>query len=82
MNDYVACLNDTLARLLDDVREIEGSASAMGNSTERAFELGRIEALTSSLHTWKNQLVTFGIGPKIGKVWDALNSFLEERGLG
>ncbi len=81
MNDYIACLSDTLSRILEDARECEASAFAASNPTEKAFELGRIEALTNSLHTWKNQLVTFGIGETIGDVWATLNSFLQDRGL-
>lgn len=81
MNDYLACFSDTLSRLLEDARECEASALAASNPTEKAFECGRMEALTSSLHTWKNQLVTFGIGATIGDVWETLNLFLQDRGL-
>jgi hypothetical protein len=54
---------------------------ALNGQYEQAYELGLVEALTNSLHTWKNQLETFGIGVELGNTWKALNQFLQEHGL-
>ncbi len=81
MNIYVACMSDTISRLLEEVKESEANAMALNGQYEQAYELGLVEALTNSLHTWKNQLETFGIGVELGNTWKALNQFLQEHGL-
>ncbi|MFN6107205.1 MAG: hypothetical protein ACK5EA_22500 [Planctomycetaceae bacterium] len=81
MNAYIACLSDTLSRLLDEAKESEVAAAALNGQSEQAYELGRVEAFTNSLHTWKNQLETFGIGSELGETWKSLNLFLQQRGL-
>jgi hypothetical protein len=55
VNAYIACLSDTLTRLLE-VKGSEAAASALNDQAEQAYGLGRVEALTNSLDTWKNQL--------------------------
>lgn len=81
MNTYIACLRDTLFRLLEEAAENEAAAAASKDLTVQAYELGRAEALTSSLHTWRNQLETFKIGSELGETWKSLNFFLKQRGL-
>lgn len=81
MNAYIACLRDTLARLLDEAKESESAASWLNGQPGQAFELGRVDAFSNSLHIWKNQLETFGIGSELEDTWADLNQFLQERGL-
>lgn len=81
MNAYIACLSDTLSRLLDEAKESEEAARMLNGQSGQAYELGRVEAIINSLHTWKNQLETFGIGSELGDTWEALNLFLQQHGL-
>ena len=74
-------MRDTLSRLLDEANESVATATELNGHAGQAYELGRVEAFTNSLHTWKNQLETFGIGPELGDTWKALNLFLQEREL-
>ena len=53
----------------------------LNGQSGQAYELGRVEAIINSLHTWKNQLETFGIGSELGDTWEALNLFLQQHGL-
>lgn len=81
MNNYIACISDTLYLLLERAHESEIAAKELPGQDEQAYELAGGQALTHSLHTWKNQLETFGIGSELGEVWNRLNAFLQERGL-
>lgn len=77
VNAAQACLEDTLRLLLDVARQAHEDAG----STRTPFDLGRAEALAESLHTWANQLRTFGLKQSLGPLGNELREYLEERGL-
>jgi hypothetical protein len=62
---------------LEEARQAQEEAGSM----KAPFNVGRAEALTESLHTWANQLKTFGLEPRLGAIWDELRAYLAERGL-
>ena len=80
MNDAIACIEDTLRSLLDEAREARQAAAAGRGSPQEGFALGRAEALTEVLHTWSNQLETFGLDSQINGVWAELREFLSPQG--
>ena len=81
MSAYIACISDTLIRLIEDAIECEGDATRIEDQSGHAYNLGRAEALAQALHTWKNQLETFGLIEELGPVGQNLVKFCLDRGL-
>lgn len=81
MNAYIACVSDTLARLIEEAKACELEIADSKSQAGRAYEQGRAEALAQSLHTWKNQIETFGFLGELGLVGQGLVNFCLERGL-
>jgi hypothetical protein len=80
MNLAVACIQDTLRLLLEEAKEAKELASAKRGSPEEGFEVGRSQALAESLHTWANQLQTFGLAAQLDGSWEELRKFLAAEG--
>jgi hypothetical protein len=74
-------LSDTLQRLLEEAREEQDLAppGSPSGPTE-AYQVGHLAALLESLHTWANQIQTFGLEQELGQVWDELHLFLTSKG--
>jgi hypothetical protein len=81
MNPAVSCIEDTLRLLLDEAKQAKETAAAKRGSPEEGFEVGRSEALAEALHTWANQLQTFGLDTQLNGAWEELRAFLADRGL-
>jgi hypothetical protein len=81
MNVYIACVSDTLVRLIEEAKECELVITRSDDQAGSAYEQGRLDALTQSLHTWKNQIETFGLLVELGQVGQGLVDFCRERGL-
>ncbi len=82
MNPAIGCIADTLRLLLEEANEAQDSAVAKRGSPGEAFGVGRSEALAESLHTWANQLQTFGLDGQLKGIWEELVAFLTKRGFG
>ncbi len=82
MSPELACIQDTLRLLLEEARQATEAAAAKQGQPEEGFEVGRSEALTEALHTWANQLETFGVASGLNGAWEELKLFLAERGYG
>lgn len=80
MNPAISCIDDTLRLLLDEAKHAKEAAAAKRGSPEEGFEVGRSEALTEVLHTWANQLQTFGLDPQLDGTWQELRAFLTSHG--
>jgi hypothetical protein len=80
MNPAISCIEDTLRLLLDEAKQAKETAAAKSGSPEEAFEVGRSEALVETLHTWANQLQTFGLERQLNGTWDELRAFLASQG--
>jgi hypothetical protein len=80
MNPAISCIEDTLRLLLEEARQAKETAAAKRGSLEEAFEVGRSEALAQALHTWANQLQTFGLDAQLDGTWDELCAFLTDQG--
>jgi hypothetical protein len=80
MSPEVVCIQDTLRLLLEEARQAREAALAKRGRPEEGFEVGRSEALAEALHTWANQLETFGVAPNLDGAWEELKQFLAERG--
>lgn len=80
MNEALSCIEDTLRLLLDEAKESRQVADAGGSSPVEGFILGRAEALTEVLHTWSNQLQTFGLESQLNGVWAEMREFLASQG--
>jgi hypothetical protein len=80
MNPAVACIQDTLRLLLEDAKQAKELASAKRGSPEEGFEVCRSQALAEALHTWANQLQTFGLDAQLDGLWDELSAFLTAEG--
>ena len=61
MNPAISCIEDTLRLLLEEAKQAKETAAAKRGSTTEGFEIGRSQALAEALHTWANQLQTFGL---------------------
>jgi hypothetical protein len=80
MSAALSCIEDTLRSLLDEAKQAEESAVASRSMPGNGFEVGRSEALAQVLHTWSNQLQTFGLEAELNGVWDELKSYLNRHG--
>jgi hypothetical protein len=80
MNPALSCIEDTLRLLLDEAKQAKQTADSKRGSPEEAFEVGRSEALAEALHTWANQVQTFGLDTQLNGTWDQLRAFLASQG--
>jgi hypothetical protein len=80
MNPAISCIEDTLRLLLEEAKLAEETAAVTRGTPDEAFEVGRSEALAETVHTWANQLKTFGLDQQLNGTWDQLRTFLAERG--
>jgi len=80
MNPAISCIEDTLRLLLDEAKQATDAAVANRGCPGEAFEVGRSEALAEALHTWANQLQTFGLDAQLNGIWEELSAFLASRG--
>ena len=80
MNPAISCIEDTLRLLLEEAGQAKEAATAKGGRPGEGFEVGRSAALTEALHTWANQLQTFGLDTQLDGVWDELRAFLTKQG--
>jgi len=80
MNPAISCIEDTLRLLLDEAKQAKEAAAAKRGSPGEGFEVGRSEALAEALHTWANQLQTFGFDTQLDGTWKELRAFLAEQG--
>jgi hypothetical protein len=80
MNPALNCIEDTLRLLLEEARQATETQAAKRGSAEEGFEIGRSEALTEVLHTWANQLQTFGLDAQLNGNWEELRAFLSSQG--
>ena len=80
MNAAISCIEDTLRLLLEEAKQAKETAAAKRGSREEGFEVGRSEALAEALHTWGNQLQTFGLDAQLDGTWDELRLFLTNQG--
>jgi hypothetical protein len=80
MNPAISCIEDTLCLLLDEAKQAKDTAAANRGNPSEAFEVGRSEALAEALHTWANQLQTFGLDAQLNGTWEELRAFLASQG--
>jgi hypothetical protein len=80
MNPAISCIEDTLRLLLQEAKQAKETAAMKRGSPEEGFEVGRSEALTEALHTWANQLRTFGLEAQLDGTWKELREFLSDQG--
>jgi hypothetical protein len=80
MNPAISCIEDTLRLLLEEAMQAKATAAAKCGSPAEGFEVGRSEALAESLHTWANQLLTFGLDKQLDGTWKELRAFLASQG--
>jgi hypothetical protein len=80
MNPATSCIEDTLRLLLEEAKQAKVMAAAKSGSPAEWFEVGRSEALAESLHTWANQLQTFGLDQQLDGTWEELRAFLASQG--
>jgi hypothetical protein len=65
MNPAISCIEDTLRLLLEEAKQAKDTTAAKRGSPGEGFEVGRAEALAETLHTWANQLQTFGLDAQL-----------------
>jgi hypothetical protein len=80
MTPAISCIDDTLRLLLDEAKLATATAAAKRGAPEEGFDVGRSEALAEVLHTWANQLQTFGLDTHLDGTWEELSTFLASRG--
>ncbi len=80
MNPAISCIADTLRLLLEEAKQAKETASTKRGSPGEGFEVGRSEALAEALHTWANQLRTFGLDAQLNGTWEELLAFLASQG--
>jgi hypothetical protein len=80
MNPAMACIQDTLRLLLESAQQAKEIAAAKRGSALEGFEVGRSEALVESLHTWVNQLQSFGLDAQLEGTWGEVREFLTTQG--
>jgi hypothetical protein len=80
MNPAISCIADTLRFLMEEAKQAKDTAAANRGKPGEAFDVGRSEALAEALHTWANQLQTFGLDAQLDGTWEELNAFLAARG--
>lgn len=76
MNPAISCVEDTLRLLLEEAKQAKEAADAKRGTAVEGFEVGRSEAFTEALHTWANQLQTFGLDAQLNGIWEELRAFL------
>jgi hypothetical protein len=80
MNPAISCIEDTLRLLLEQAKQAKETAAANRGGPTEGFEMGRSEALAETLHTWANQLQSFGLDAQLDGAWEELRIFLADRG--
>lgn len=80
MSEAASCIEDTLRALIGEAREARQAAASGRGSAGEGFAVGRAEALAEVLHTWSNQLETFGLCGQLNGVWSELREFLRPQG--
>ena len=80
MNLALSCIEDTLRLLLDEAKQAKKATAAKREPAEAGFDVGRSEALNEVLHTWANQLQTFGLDAELNGAWAELRAFLTGEG--
>ncbi len=80
MNPAISCIEDTLRLLLEEAKQATETAATKRGSPEEGFEVGRSVALAETLHTWANQLETFGLDAQLDGTWEELRAFLSKQG--
>ena len=80
MNPAISCIEDTLRMLLEEARQAQATAVAKQGGPGEGFEVGRAAALAEALHTWANQLQTFGLDAQLDGTWEQLRAFLTSQG--
>lgn len=80
MNPALSCIEDTLRLFLDEAKHAKETAAAKRGSLDEGFEVGRSQALAEALHTWANQLQTFGLDAQLDGTWNELRAFLTNEG--
>jgi hypothetical protein len=80
MDAALAYIEDTLRLLLEEAKQAKQIADPKRGSPEEAFEIGRSEALAEALHTWANQVQTFGLEAQLNETWKEVRAFLASRG--
>jgi hypothetical protein len=80
MSSAISCIEDTLHLLVEEAKQAKEIAAANRGSPTEAFDAGRSEALAQALHTWANQLQTFGLDSQLDGAWDELRAFLASHG--
>ena len=80
MNPAISCIEDTLRLLLEEAKQAKDTRAAKRGSPEEGFEVGRSEALAEVLHTWTNQLQTFGLDAQLDGTWAEVRAFLNSQG--
>jgi hypothetical protein len=80
MNPAISCIEDTLRLLLEEAKQAKETAATKRGSAAEGFEVGRSEALTEALHTWANQLQTFGLEAQLNGAGEELRAFLTSQG--
>jgi hypothetical protein len=80
MNTALSCIEDTLRSLLDEAKQADELVATNRGAAGEGFEVGRTETLAQVLHTWSNQLQTFGLDTQLDGVWDELRAYLTRHG--
>ena len=80
MNPAISCIEDTLRLLLEEAKQAKEIAATKRGESGEGFEVGRAEALAEALHTWANQLQTFGLEAQLNGTWEQLQAFLASHG--
>ncbi len=65
--------------LIEEAKQAKEAAAAKRGTPQQGFEVGRSEALAETLHTWANQLETFGLDAQLDGTWKELRSFLSNQ---
>ena len=80
MNPAISCIEDTLRLLLEEAKQANEITAAKRGTPNEAFEIARSQTLAETLHTWANQLQTFGLDAQLNGTWEQLRAFLTEQG--
>ena len=80
MNPAISCIEDTLRLLLEEAKQAKETAATKRGTPQEGFEVGRAEALAEALHTWANQLQTFGLDAQLDGAWEELRAYLTSQG--
>jgi hypothetical protein len=80
MNASTSCLIDTLRLLLEEARQSNQLAETHRGHIEEAYFRGHSDALVQSLHTWVNQIETFGLTEELDDLRSELLLYLKSHG--